>query len=86
MMTALDEDEAKKPYTTSDLGCITALVSSGLHIQSLDKSNPKRVVFVFDHSMKLLELVDSYWNGSLNVDAKTFFETQKWLKSRIYNA
>lgn len=72
-------------YTTSDLGCATALVASGVHIQSLNKSNPARVVFVFSNSTELLDVVNSYWNGSLKVDAKTFFETQKWLKSRIYN-
>jgi molybdopterin/thiamine biosynthesis adenylyltransferase len=83
-MTTLDEDQSKK-YTTSDLGCVSALVATGIQIESVNRSNPQRVVFVFDASVELNQIVEAYWNGSLSVDAKTYFETQKWLKSRIYN-
>lgn len=80
-----DNRQANGTYTTSDLGCAAALVALGAHTQSLDKSNPARVVFIFGNSPELTKVVESYWNGLLKVDAKTFFETQKWLKSRIYN-
>jgi hypothetical protein len=80
MMTTLDDN-----YTTSDLGCTTALVTCGHQVKSLDKSNPSRVVFIFHKTDELIKCTEAYWSGLLKVDAKTYFETQKWLKSRIYN-
>lgn len=80
MTTTLDDN-----YTNSDLGCTTALVTCGFQIKSLDKSNPNRVVFIFSKTDELIKCADTYWNSLLKVDAKSFFENQKWLKSRIYN-
>ena len=84
MMKRLNDNEIEK-YTTSDLGVSTALVSLGYHLVALDKSSPNRAVFIFQNSADIISTVEEYWNGSLSVKAKSFFETQKWLKSRIYN-
>lgn len=82
MITKLDENDE---YRTSDLGCSSALVALGFQIEDLDKSSPKRAIFIFRNSADVIRTVEEYWNGSLSVKAKSFFETQKWLKSRIYN-
>ena len=72
-------------FSTTDLGCTAALVASGAQVLSLNKSSSNRVTFIFRNSVELSSTVEAYWNGELSVDAKTYFETQKWLKSRIYN-
>ena len=79
-----DVNEAKQ-YQTTDIGSATALVSVGYSLAYLDKTNPNRALFIFNNSSKLQTSLIEYWAGSMSVDAKTYFETHKWLKSRIYN-
>lgn len=73
-------------YTTTDLGSAAALLAAGFALQKLDReTNPGRAYFVFEDSPKLRTALDDYWSGGLMVDAKAYFESSKWLKSRIYN-
>lgn len=85
MYSQHDNVNTTEQYQTTDIGSATALVSIGYSLVSLDKSNPRRALFVFDDSNDLQARLKDYWSGSLSVDAKTYFETYKWLKSRIYN-
>lgn len=78
-------DSGAQQYPTSDLGCATALVVVGIELISLDRSNPRRVVFVFSNTSQLSARVEAYWSGRLSVDAKAYFEALKWLKARVYN-
>lgn len=80
-----DNVNTTEQYQTADIGSATALVSAGYSLASLNKTNPRRALFVFENSSDLQSTLKEYWSGSLSVDAKTYFETQKWLKSRIYN-
>ncbi len=72
-------------YRTSDLGCVVALAVSGIPFTSLDRSNPSRVIFVFEDNQRLSKVVDQYWTGKLLVDAKSYSEQLKGVKARIYN-
>ena len=86
MFSRNDNVDTAKQYQTTDIGSATALVSLGYSLACLDKSNPRRALFVFDNSTGIQAILKDYWSGSLSVDAKTYFETHKWLKSRIYNS
>lgn len=72
-------------YYTYDLGCSAALVSSGLELVSLEKSNPKKVQFVFRRKAGMEKIVDDYWSDQLKVKARSFFDNTKMLKNRIYS-
>jgi hypothetical protein len=73
-------------YTTTDLGSAAALLAAGFTLQMLDReTKPGRAFFMFDDSKKLQAVLNDYWSGNLMVDAKAYFESSKWLKSRIYN-
>lgn len=50
----------------------------------LDISNVKQVYFCFQDSKDLRDTVNSYWNGSLLIEPKSYFQSIKLLKSRIY--
>ena len=71
--------------TTYDLGCSAALVSSGFELVSLDKSNPRKVQFVFKREVGIEKVVDNYWADRLEVKARAFFDNVKMLKNRIYS-
>jgi len=72
-------------FESSDLGLVSALVSIGWEIKSIDKTDRKKVKFIFPNSEELSEMTEKYWNKELEIDARTFFEDQKMLKNRIYS-
>lgn len=79
-------DETTTDYfQTTDLGSASAAVAAGFVLRSLIKDVPNRAQFVFDDTPELQATLEKYWSGSLSVDAKTYFETIKWLKTRLYN-
>ena len=71
--------------TTYDLGCSSALVSSGFELVSLDKSNPKKVQFIFRREAGIEKVVDEYWADRVEIKARSFFDNTKMLKNRIYS-
>jgi len=81
----ITSDNYTDHYLTYDLGCSSALVSSGFELVSLDKSNPKKVQFIFKREIEIDKVVDEYWADKLKVKARTFFDNTKMLKNRIYS-
>lgn len=79
----LNESPESGSYKTSDLA-LAATLSLFHPIESVDKSQPQRVVFVFKRSHELDELVESYWGGSLSVEPQRYFSQLKNIKTRIY--
>ena len=68
----------------SDLGLAASLTASGFVIDSVDKSNPRRVVFVFEKSEQLEHSIDLFWANKLLLPATLLLENIRQLKSRIY--
>lgn len=71
-------------YKTSDLGLAAALLTSGVALINMDFSNPRRVHFVFRDSELARATSSDYWASRLTVDALSYFENTKLLKSRVY--
>lgn len=69
---------------SSELPLGAALVCLGFPLDSLDKANPKRVVFIFKRSEELDLASKSFWDRKLLIEPLAFFEAQRYLKSRIY--
>jgi hypothetical protein len=70
---------------TYDLGLATALVTLGYNLLELDKSNPKKVRFIFADEKGIEKTMDKYWNDEVKLPALTLFNNQKTLKNRIYS-
>jgi RNase P/RNase MRP subunit p29 len=75
----------KQTYQISDLGCAGAVISAGANLLSLDRTDYKKVIFVFEYSFELETMINDYWGKKLQVDARTFFENAAALKTRIFN-
>lgn len=81
----MNMNKENKPYKTSDLGLTTAL-SLNFPIKSLDKSNPRKVFFIFDHTNELDNFINKYWEGRIIIEPQTFINQIKSIKSRIYES
>lgn len=72
-------------FATFDLGCASATVAAGFSLISLNKTNIRKVQFVFRREVGIEKVVDDYWADRLEIKARTFFDTTKMLKNRIYS-
>jgi len=73
-------------FSTFDLGCSAALISVGFELISLDKQNPRKVLFCFRKKAGLEEAINDYFAGKLLIDARSLFDNIKALKNRIYSS
>lgn len=69
---------------SSELSLSAALMCLGFTLDSLDKTNPKRIIFIFKRNENLDLAARKFWERQLLVEPLAFFETQRYLKSRIY--
>jgi len=74
-----------KKYFTHDLGLACALLTVGYELIGLERSNPKRVGFIFKRESGVERTIDDYFSGSLALPALTLLTNQKNLKNRIYS-
>lgn len=78
-------EDYTKYLSTFDLGAAASLVSAGFELVSLDKTNPRKVQFIFRRELGIEKVVDDYWSDRLEVKARTLFDNVKMLKNRIYS-
>jgi len=72
-------------FSTFDLGLATVLITLGYELLKLDKSNPKKVRFVFKREKNIEQTMTDYFNDKIKLPAQTLFNNQKNLKSRLYS-
>lgn len=72
-------------YETTDLGLAAALTAAGFMLADVDKTEPRRAVFVFVPSNGLSKAVNDYWNDRLSVSALSYADAMKRLKTRLYS-
>lgn len=73
-----------KQFSTSDFYLGSVLVCLGFLIEALDKSNKHRAVFLFKNTPELEKTVQAYWSKQLRIEPLELFESQRYLKNRIY--
>lgn len=69
---------------TTDQSTVVCLYHLGTKIESIDRSNPKRVVFIFKKSKKVLGVMKKLDDGTLKVEPVSFLEDLKKVKGKIY--
>ena len=72
-------------YTTYDLGVSTALLCAGFELISVDKTNPRKALFVFKREKGIEETANKYFSDKLDVKARSFFDHLKALKNKLYS-
>lgn len=74
-------------FRTFDLGLAAALVATGNAVDTLDRSNPSRVQFVFKQTNQLDEMIQAYWaNTPIDLAPQVYFNALKGLKNQIYSS
>ncbi len=72
-------------FTTYDLGLSTALLTVGYKLQNLDRSNGRRVLFVFEHKAGIEIASNRFFSDELKVKARSYFDNLKAIKTKLYS-
>lgn len=70
-------------FQTSDLALCATLQVLGYTIASIDRDNPRRVLFFIPKNQELDKTVQDFWDRKLLVEPGTYFQSLRLLKSRI---
>lgn len=73
-------------FQTESFPLATLLLCEGYPIVSIDKTNPRRAIFIFETTDSLMELIDDYRKGLVRVNPKTYYYTQKEIKELLYES
>ena len=72
-------------FFSFDLGLSSALVTLGYTLVAIDKTNRNKAQFIFRRYPGIDPDISSYWNGELQLGARSLFDNQKMLKNRLYS-
>ena len=70
-------------FESSDLALV-AFLSLLFPIENIDKSNPRKAIFLFKQTQELDKAVQDYWRGETRVEPRAFFDELRRIKSRLY--
>lgn len=70
-------------YSTTDLA-LTAALSIYYPIDSIDRVNPQKVLFIFKRDTSLDEFIQAYWRQEIKVEPQMYFNQLKLIKARLY--
>ncbi len=76
---------SQNDFSTFDLGLATVLITLNYELLELEKSNPKKVRFIFKREKNIEQVMIDYFNDKIKLPAQTLFNNQKNLKNRIYS-
>lgn len=71
-------------FSTDNFALSAYLLSEGCRLITADKTNPKRVVFVFEESDPRVSLTEKFLSHQAQVEPHRFFSAQRDLKQMIY--
>lgn len=71
-------------FITSDLALGATLISCGIELDSMDRSDIKKVKFYFTDSDRLQEVVKDFWRDSLKISPRQYWDNLRALKGQIY--
>lgn len=71
-------------FYTKSLSLAAAIYSlSPINLKSIHHEGAK-AIFIFDKSNEIDRAVNLFWQKKLSIDALSYFESLRYLKSRIY--
>ena len=70
-------------YSTSDLSLATT-ISLFYPIEDIDRSNPRKAVFIFRKTPELEKLIDQYFRNEIKVSPQIYFNQLRVIKARLY--
>lgn len=70
-------------YSTSDLSLATTL-SLWCPIEDINRSNPRKALFIFQNTEELQKLVDEYYRNEIKISPQVYFNQLRVVKARLY--
>lgn len=86
--TRWSSDDSVDPsdvFTTYDLGCASFLLCLGFKLDSLDRDNPRKALFMFKREPRIEEYANKYFTDEVEVKARSMFDSIKALKNKLYS-
>lgn len=77
-------DDPAFVWTTYDLGVSAALLCADFELLSVEKSNPKKALFIFRKKIGIEKIANDYFANRLEVKARSFADNLKALKNKLY--
>jgi len=77
--------QEKKLIKSSDIALCSALLCLGYNIQKVERQNSGKAIFSIEKDEKIDSLIQRFFNHELKVDALSYFNFLKEIKTRIYN-
>lgn len=71
-------------FQTSDTKTSAYLLTAGLSLSKIIKSDPRRVIFCFIQSEELKKLLQLYWTNRAQVNPRSLFDNLDYLKDLIH--
>lgn len=76
--------EDKNHIQIADLNLSASLISVGFKLLDVDRTDPHKVTFIFQHDQKIHKAIADYWDFELTVSARKLLENIRMLKTRIF--
>jgi len=70
-------------YQTSDLSLATTL-SLFCPIEDIDRSNPRKAIFIFRKTPELEKLIEQYFRNEIKISPQSYFNQLRVVKARLY--
>ena len=85
MNQKLPSNNYQDSYSTFDLGNAAALVTAGFELFDLDRTNPRKVRFIFRRETEIEKVAEDFWSDRLEQKSRLFWDNIKNLKNRLYS-
>lgn len=72
-------------FTNYDIGLSAALLCAGFELLAVEKSNPRKALFMFRRKANIEDAANGYFTDKLKVKARSFFDHLKALKNQLYS-
>jgi len=72
-------------WTNYDLGVSAALLCAGFELLSLNRTKPRKVLFIFRKEENIDETANAYFADRLKLNARSYFDQLRALKNRLYS-
>ena len=77
-------EDQSNVFTTYDLGVSASLLTLGYKLKNLDRTN-RRALFVFEYKKGIEQSANKFYADELRVKARSYFDSLKALKSKLYS-
>lgn len=72
-------------FLTYDIGLAAALITLGYTLHKVDKTEQKKSQFIFNRDEQIDKMVNDYWDDKLTLPVRSFYDSLKMLKNRLYS-